>query len=98
ALKKHGAKAVVGFEESHRWVPVPKTQALDLVLSLHVRHAKFEHRGGSVRAHRRRHPGTAHFVTVKRCPERERPSALQLPDSGRQPLEPGSLLPRLAAV
>src|SRR5271165_2551483 len=59
-------------------------------------HTELEHGGSAVPEFDRCHPCAAR--PFKRRTERERPSALQIPYRGRQPVEPCQALRRFAAV
>ena len=88
ALKQHGAKVVVRFKQLHGRISVPEAQAMDLVLTFHVRHPELQDCGAPVGPQSWGHPCATHLFTIERRAKRERPPVLQIAQSVRESLEP----------
>ena len=84
ALKEHGTQTIVSFKEPYGWIAIPETQTGDLILTLHVRHTKFQYRGRSIGKRRRCHPRAAPILSIERTADSKRPSLLQISDYARQ--------------
>jgi len=64
-LKQHRVEGIIRFEQTYRWVTIPKAECVDLVLPFHMRHPELEDGAGSITAHGRRDPRAAHLIAVK---------------------------------
>ena len=97
-LEKHRTEIIVSVEQPHRWITIPETQAVNLVLALEMRHAELQHGGRSGRERHRRHPRAAHIVTIEWDSDGDRPAAFEIADTSGQSGEPCRSLGCAAAV
>ena len=82
-LQQHRTEIIVSIEQPHGWITIPKTQAFNLVLALHVRHAELQHGGPSGRERHRRHPRATDVVAIEGSSDGEGPSAFQIAEGCR---------------
>lgn len=88
ALEEHCIELLLRFEKVHRRITVPEAQALNLVRTLHVRHADFEDGGGAVVAQRGSHPRATDLFAIEGDIEPQPPPARELIDCRWQLLQP----------